>query len=386
MQQLHYLQAFNCLMEKCPDTCCSHWGITVTNKNKEYMQLHAPELIESIEPADDNEFQMRRTHEGECIHLCEGRCKVHQQYGEAMLPDICQSFPKNITAYQDDFLVTANLACPESLRLALASNSHNNFVQWDNITRQRTPEAVFKPALPFDEIKINPIDWYHAAQACINEAGTSPDEMISILLMALYPLTKWDAENHAWPDTRIFKIKSGEQLRAMLNSATYLNQEEETMNLLQLIYELIYGNRNRYFTLLQIVDEELGSPTDDPSHVHENYLRIKECWRKNEKTMEPFLKNWIHARLSVVLFPLGLTPSKWYPAMINIAMEYLAVKTILYARNQRIEGQWTLDLLVDTIQPLAKQFHLCEPKSCYEFGLKRGWNEPSKIISLVMNY
>ncbi|AKJ06445.1 lysine-N-methylase [Archangium gephyra] len=128
---LRYMTRFRCIAERCEDTCCT--GLKVPVSEPQWARMRAavagsPEeserLHQCITPnpggatAEHAFVQMRP--DGHCPLLdTERLCSLQRRHGDAVLPDICATFPRVVTRWGERVEVSGTLACPEVARLCL---------------------------------------------------------------------------------------------------------------------------------------------------------------------------------------------------------------------------------------------------------------------------
>ena len=109
-----YMTRFRCIAERCEDTCCSGLKVPVSPAQERRMRTtlgDTPHLADGF-------LQMRP--DGGCPFLDPERmCSLQRRHGEALLPDICATFPRVVTRWEHDWEVAGTLACPEVARLCL---------------------------------------------------------------------------------------------------------------------------------------------------------------------------------------------------------------------------------------------------------------------------
>lgn len=135
-----FYHQFQCIADKCTDTCCVGWEIDVDPKTLEkYRQLpqtgadearraFGKKLLENIEdghfkllPGDRCPFLKEN---GLCDMICHLGCKGTDldENGESILCDICREHPRFVEVYGDIMEKGLGLCCEEAARLLLTSN------------------------------------------------------------------------------------------------------------------------------------------------------------------------------------------------------------------------------------------------------------------------
>ncbi len=128
---LRYMTRFRCIAERCEDTCCG--GLRVPVSEAQWHRMRAtvasnPEESERLyqlvlpnpggAPTEHAFIEMRP--DSSCPFLDTQRlCSLQRRHGDAVLPDICATFPRVVTKRGEQVEVTGTLACPEVARLCL---------------------------------------------------------------------------------------------------------------------------------------------------------------------------------------------------------------------------------------------------------------------------
>jgi hypothetical protein len=137
---------FQCLGDRCPDTCCQGWGMQLSRDNVAKYEREAPELLDAVS-SGESEFIMRRDEVGACVKLEGGWCGIHKKYGASFLGDACYFFPRLPRMVADTAVLGGALSCPEMMRLVLEGASPFDLVPREDerlptLTRDCCPEGV----------------------------------------------------------------------------------------------------------------------------------------------------------------------------------------------------------------------------------------------------
>src|SRR6218665_1430119 len=118
-----YMTRFRCIAERCEDSCCS--GLKVPVSQAHARRMHEALGAESkLTPnpggsAPESAFIQMRP-DGGCPFLdTERLCSLQRRHGDALLPDICATFPRVVTRWGERWEVAGTLACPEVARQCL---------------------------------------------------------------------------------------------------------------------------------------------------------------------------------------------------------------------------------------------------------------------------
>ena len=122
IKRANVLNQFTCLGDKCEDTCCQGWSMQVDQATHDRYQTQAPELLDSIEQAEESPWIMRKNPDNFCVKFEDGLCGIHKNYGDRFLGDACNFYPRVTRLLGTQIIMTASLSCPEIARLALFDN------------------------------------------------------------------------------------------------------------------------------------------------------------------------------------------------------------------------------------------------------------------------
>lgn len=159
-----YVSRFRCIGDRCEDTCCSGWTVTVDRATYErYERLPQDplkdELLGALQRASDEQpgpggahaWFVPRPRSRECPMLGGGLCRVQQRHGEKALSDTCASYPRTTRSLGGSLSQGLTLSCPEAARLALLAPDAFEFVAAEVEARPSTVSRVPLPAGLSDE-------------------------------------------------------------------------------------------------------------------------------------------------------------------------------------------------------------------------------------------
>lgn len=103
----NYFPQFSCKMGECRSACCQGWPISITMQN--YFSLLGldcrRELRDNLDramylvdrPTEDEYARFLPQWDGNCrLRMEDGRCSLHAELGEDILPDICRLYPRGL--------------------------------------------------------------------------------------------------------------------------------------------------------------------------------------------------------------------------------------------------------------------------------------------------
>lgn len=117
-----YFKYFNCIADKCEDTCCAGWGIVIDDKSYEkYMNLESAfgDVLRSkiVEDEGDKVFLLNGDR---CSFLNEDNlCEIYNNIGEDGLCYTCRQYPRYLEEFGSLREIGISLSCPEACRIIL---------------------------------------------------------------------------------------------------------------------------------------------------------------------------------------------------------------------------------------------------------------------------
>jgi lysine-N-methylase len=130
---LRYAERFRCIGSACEDNCCHGWRVPV-DRDTYLRYQNLPEgplntlIRESVERVPENENSGRKplfaiirlNSEKRCPLLTSDQlCRIQLEYGEALLPHTCATYPRVIQTIGGIAETALTLSCPEAARVVL---------------------------------------------------------------------------------------------------------------------------------------------------------------------------------------------------------------------------------------------------------------------------
>ncbi|MCR5144178.1 MAG: flagellin lysine-N-methylase [Lachnospiraceae bacterium] len=115
--------AFKCIADKCPKSCCEGWQIMIDddsiNRYKNVDGKFGQRLNNSIDFTEQCFLQ----NDTRCAMLNDNcLCDLHSSLGEDYLCYTCKMFPRHIEEFQDIREYSLSLSCPEFVRMILENS------------------------------------------------------------------------------------------------------------------------------------------------------------------------------------------------------------------------------------------------------------------------
>lgn len=135
-----YYDEFQCIADRCKDTCCAGWEIDIDDASYEAYQKVPGEfgkrLMASIKEYELEDGEMYEKHgfilkeDKRCPFLDEiGLCDLYKELGEDALCEVCTDTPRNYLEFGGQRELSLSVSCPEAARLVLAKNAKTTFVE-----------------------------------------------------------------------------------------------------------------------------------------------------------------------------------------------------------------------------------------------------------------
>ncbi|HEX8438925.1 flagellin lysine-N-methylase [Archangium sp.] len=321
---LRYMTRFRCIAERCEDTCCSGLRVPVSEAHWQRMQAtvaSSPEeterLYQLVLPNPDGAstpehafIQMRP--DGHCPFLdTERLCSLQRRHGDAVLPDICATFPRVVTKWGERVEVTGTLACPEVARQCLLAEDAVEPVSEPSLS-QHVPRPESARHLPLDE-----------ADAYGFHADTVRAAMLRLLHRREYPLASrlallghlaygldsfyfrgtesFRGEERAGTEARLAEVLQGfespDALEAMHRDFSALALPGgPCVGLFTSVLKarMAAGRGERFTTLLQGVLESLRLGEGSPGELDAAWGTYAERWRRLEALHGARVRQYFH--------------------------------------------------------------------------------------------
>lgn len=125
-----YYKKFNCIADKCPDTCCGKWQIVIDDDSleryQEYDGDYRPELYRKV---NWNEGVFRHGRSGKCAFLRDDMlCDMYIHMGKDSLCTTCREYPRHTEEFENVREISLSLSCPEVARILMNITDKVTFV------------------------------------------------------------------------------------------------------------------------------------------------------------------------------------------------------------------------------------------------------------------
>lgn len=386
VKQISYLQDFKCAAASCVDSCCVGWIVGVSQDNKKFYEEQNSEILQYVEPQNDKEFQMLRCDDGSCSQLENNLCSVQKNFGEAYLPDICYTFPRSYKKISGEVYMAANLACPESLKVALFNNKVGDFSKWDEVEQSRPKAGLYNYSGEKSVVLKgdNVVNIFSAIVEMIDEESCNSDYAMSKLLLLTRQMDQKDDFDWLNLKSEIAQISKDKIAKIAAENFAKVTVQNDLFGLLKAIFVLTKIDRPRYNKVVAVIKECGGDYELSEEDFLKNYEMILKSWNNSQNNFDQILKNFIKAKLSYRTFLIGLENKQ--QNITAFALEYLVIKMALMCFNHKLQRKMTAEEIIDVIQPLTKRFYGLKNDKLQNFCIDLQWQDCGKLIAVLLNF
>ena len=118
-----YFDRFQCIVDRCPDSCCKEWDVQVDETAAAYYRSLSGDLgnrLREVLHTENGETVMTII-DGRCpMWRTDGLCWIQAELGEAALCKTCREFPRLTHDYGDFVELQLELSCPEAAKYILS--------------------------------------------------------------------------------------------------------------------------------------------------------------------------------------------------------------------------------------------------------------------------
>ena len=136
----NYYPNFFCKMGGCRSACCEGWPISISMNN--YFHLLGLDCKKDLRrrldcgirvmdhPTEEEYARFEPRYDGNCpLRMEDGRCALHAELGEALLPDVCRLYPRGIRSEDGLYECSCTNSCEAVLELMLGQEEPISFIQ-----------------------------------------------------------------------------------------------------------------------------------------------------------------------------------------------------------------------------------------------------------------
>ncbi|SFN88481.1 lysine-N-methylase [Pseudobutyrivibrio sp. UC1225] len=146
--------AFKCIADKCPKSCCVGWQIMIDAESIERYKNADGDFCAKLNGSINFEESCFKQNNTRCAMLNDsGLCDLHSTLGEDMLCYTCKMFPRHVEEFQDIREYSLSLSCPEFTRMILEPDYEFAFTESEDDTLDDPEEFEDYDFLLFDKLE-----------------------------------------------------------------------------------------------------------------------------------------------------------------------------------------------------------------------------------------
>lgn len=116
-----YYKEFECIADKCEDTCCAGWQIVIDKKTlKKYRKIRGGFRKQILKNVDWFQGTFKQDKDKRCAFLNEKNlCNLYLSQGEEGFCKTCREYPRHTEEFEGVREVTLSISCPEVARILM---------------------------------------------------------------------------------------------------------------------------------------------------------------------------------------------------------------------------------------------------------------------------
>lgn len=133
-----YYLSFCCKMGACRSACCIGWQVSISMRNYFYLLgLNCRDDLRSRidcglrvvdSPTEEEYARFEPRYDGNCpLRMSEGRCSLHAELGEDVLPDVCRLYPRGIRVENNLYECSCANSCEAVLEILFEKKDKMSF-------------------------------------------------------------------------------------------------------------------------------------------------------------------------------------------------------------------------------------------------------------------
>ena len=128
-----YYKEFQCIADKCPDTCCAGWQIVIDEQSLErYKKTRGKFFWRVLSSIDWRKSVFRQDKEKRCAFLNENNlCDLYSACGEKSLCRTCRQYPRHTEEFEGVREITLSISCPEVARILMNRRTPVEFISYE---------------------------------------------------------------------------------------------------------------------------------------------------------------------------------------------------------------------------------------------------------------
>ena len=143
-----YYKEFQCIADKCQDTCCAGWQIVIDKKSlAKYKKVRGKFMWRMLRSVNWCSGTFCQDKEKRCAFLNENNlCDLYIHQGEKSLCKTCRLYPRHIEEFEGVKEITLSVSCPEVAKILMERKTPVTFLDYEKEEQEEEYED-FDPFL-----------------------------------------------------------------------------------------------------------------------------------------------------------------------------------------------------------------------------------------------
>lgn len=125
-----YYGKFQCIADKCPDTCCAGWQIAIDGPSLKKYKKTKGIIGNRLHNEIDWKEKIFHQYDGRCAFLNDNNlCDLYLEGGETMFCRTCRTYPRHVEEYEGLKEVSLSLSCPVVAKMIVELKEPVRFVE-----------------------------------------------------------------------------------------------------------------------------------------------------------------------------------------------------------------------------------------------------------------
>lgn len=252
-----YYKTFECIADKCPDTCCAGWQIVIDEKSLEnYRSCDHSFKKELTEKIDWKNGVFKQDGCRRCAFLNnENLCDLYTAMGEENLCYTCTNYPRHIEEFENVREHNLSISCPEVARLVLEKRDKVTFYSKEDDESEEYEEFDFLLYGILQEVRENMIGIMQDRQLELYDRMVMLWNMAEDMQQAVDDETifQWESTQKDYITSDRLEDQFGFSLKMFQGLYRWELLNEEWGRLLDETALVIYGKGEKFYN--QVVNE-----------------------------------------------------------------------------------------------------------------------------------
>lgn len=130
-----YYKEFNCIADKCEDTCCAGWQIIIDKKSlKKYKKISGDFGHVMRKKVNWLSSTFRQDEEKRCAFLNDSNlCDLYLHEGKSGFCKTCRLYPRHIEEFEGVREISLSISCPEAARILLHKKEPVTYLSYEKV-------------------------------------------------------------------------------------------------------------------------------------------------------------------------------------------------------------------------------------------------------------